>query len=75
MKYEKQKKVAVARGLFCIGGNDNMPEDVEQAMEDLDITKGCVLEYFFTRDDGFHFVYHNDFELGFWVHPDLVEVK
>jgi hypothetical protein len=75
MKYQKQDKVAIAKGLFCIGGNDNMPEEIEQTMNDLDVVEGCELEYFFTRDDGFHFVYHEGFELGFWVNPNLVEVK
>lgn len=39
----------------------------------LSLFKGDHMEYVFTRDDGYHFVIHET--IGFWVHPDLVEIK
>ena len=41
----------------------------------IDQSKGDVLEVWKERDDGFYFVYSNELELGYWVHPRLITVS
>jgi len=33
------------------------------------------LEYWKTREDGFHFVFCNRLGVGYWVHPNLVKME
>ena len=50
-------------------------EDQSDAGGSITQYKGSELEVWKTRGDGFHFVYCNRMEVGYWVTPTLIDVE
>lgn len=69
------KNAITVRGYAILELNEDgcTSEDGEIYVEQY---KHDKLEYWKTRDsDGFHFVFCNRLEIGYWVHPDLVKIE
>jgi len=49
--------------------------DDELISIDVDQLRGETLEVWKERSDGFYFVYSDRLELGYWVHPRLIEIN
>jgi hypothetical protein len=54
---------------------DGLPAGENDSELHVEQYKGEKLEHWKTREDGFHFVFCNRLEIGYWVHPNLVEME
>lgn len=50
-------------------------ETFELISIDVDQFRGETLEVWQERSDGFYFVYSDRLEIGYWVHPRLIEIN
>lgn len=50
-------------------------EDQDDVFHSCEQFKGDNLELWKTREDGFHFVYCQRMQIGYWVHPRLVDIE
>ena len=75
--YKKSKYKAVAARNFVLADDNYCVASINddgEPFEDMAITIGMELEYFFSNEDS-HFVYSKEYTFGFWVSMDLVELK
>ena len=79
IKYKESGFKAISKNYFSIVGDCagvfSVDDDgVLVDDESIEVTPNEELEYFFTRDDGWHFVHHKEYESGFWVNPRHVDI-
>ena len=57
-------------GVFSVDKDGELISDIN-----LGVKIGDEFEYLFTRNDGFHFVYHVEYDYGTWIHPELLSIE
>jgi hypothetical protein len=78
IKYEKSNFKAVVKCNFVLSDDDYCIASVDESGEagvDMACRIGTEMEYFFTRENGDHFVFHEGYSYGFWVASTLVDIK
>jgi hypothetical protein len=65
--------------ILGVNGNDNVvvtDYDSDDVIAEVDQQLGDELEVWGEREsDNFYFVYSQRLEIGYWVHPNLIEFK
>lgn len=74
MNYPAKAKANRTYAIISFDDEFNVTLDDDSMEECIDQVVGSDLEVWKTREDGFHFVYCERTEIGYWVHPDLIDI-